>query len=54
MHQRLMLRRGSFRRSHRGLRFDTLAALGRQQVDTIVFEPPAPVGMAQIAVISAA
>ena len=45
--QRLVLRCGSLRRSHCRQWFDTLAALGRQQPDTIVLERPHPVGMAQ-------
>jgi hypothetical protein len=47
MQQRLVLRRGSLRRSHRCQWFDALAALGRQQPDTIVLKWSDPVGMAQ-------
>src|ERR1700683_1987579 len=42
-----MLRRCSFRRSRRGQRFDALAALGRQQADTVIPERSDPVGMPQ-------
>src|ERR1700691_5137020 len=42
-----MLRRCSFRRSRRGQRFDALAALGRQQPDTVIPERSDPVGMPQ-------
>jgi transposase len=45
--QRLVLRRGSLRRGHRRQRFDALAALRRQQSNTIVRERPHPVGGAQ-------
>jgi hypothetical protein len=45
--QRLVLRRGSPRRGHRRQRFDALAALRRQQSNTVVPERPDPVGMAQ-------
>jgi hypothetical protein len=45
--QRLVLRRGSLRRSHRRQRFDTLAALSRKQTDTVVREWPYAVSVSQ-------
>src|SRR6201746_1607357 len=42
-----MLRRCSFRRRGRGQRFDALAALSREQTDTVILERSDPVGMAQ-------
>ena len=47
MQQRLVLRRGSLRRSHRRKWFNALAALGGQQPDAVVLERPDSVGMAQ-------
>jgi hypothetical protein len=47
MQQRLVLRRGAFRRGHGRERFDALATLRRNQPDTVVFKWFNPVGVAE-------